>query len=218
MFTHQMPDPSGQPGGGSASGGALGGGQSFGGRPSDGSGSGGESSGGSPGSGGSTGGESTGGVPGSGGSGGEELTGGSAGSGSGGLGGDIATGGTGGGSVGSGGAPTGPEPTIPSPSGACPDFTSGTQTILGLETDILAGNPGATKGPLLFTWHGTSSSGTVALNFQLPSSVRDDITAQGGLVIAPNDDGTVREGTSPNGVWYETSDLEYADHIVACAV
>ena len=109
-------------------------------------------------------------------------------------------------------------PIIPEPDGACPMFSTGTQTIQGLETDILAGTPGATPGPLLFTWHGTGGSGTRALNVRLPASVRASVTEQGGLVIAPNSDGTFREGFSPNGVWFEGSDLEYADHIVACAI
>ncbi len=111
-------------------------------------------------------------------------------------------------------------PLVPVPVGnpTCPTFTTGEQIVMGLNTNILAGTPGATKGPLLFTWHGTGSSGNVALNFQLPSSVRNDIQAQGGIVIAPNSDGNVRVGPSPNGVWYETSDLAYADLIVACAV
>jgi predicted esterase len=108
-------------------------------------------------------------------------------------------------------------PIIPEPAGECPTFASGEQTIMDLETDILAGVPGAEKGPLLVTWHGTGGNGSWAL-IQLPRSVRDDIEAQGGIVIAPNDNGEARVGYSPNGVWYETSDLEYADHIVACAV
>jgi predicted esterase len=44
------------------------------------------------------------------------------------------------------------------------------------------------------------------------------VVARGGLVIAPNDNELEREGFSPNGVWYDDSDLEYADHIAACAV
>lgn len=120
------------------------------------------------------------------------------------------------GAPGDGGTP-GPTPTLPDPGGPCPTFESGSQTIMGLDTEILAGTPGATPGPLLFTWHGTRGSGSLALS-QLPRSVRDDVVAQGGLVIAPSDDRTVRDGPSPNGVWYEGSDLEYADHIVACAV
>lgn len=109
-------------------------------------------------------------------------------------------------------------PTIPQPNGACPTFEDGEQDIMGLATDMLVGAPVATPGPLLFIWHGTGSSGDVSLNFQLPQSVKDDIVAQGGIIIAPNDNLQARTGFTANGVWYEESDLEYADHLVACAV
>jgi dienelactone hydrolase len=178
------------------------------------------SGGGAPAGGGATssGGATTGGVAGADGgttSGGETSGGGPS---SGGSGGEAGSGGAAGGGGSSGSAPAATDPVIPAVAGDCPDLSSGSRTIFGLETDILAGAPGSVPGPLLFTWHGTGSSGYTALNFQLPSSVRDDIVAQGGVIIAPNDDGTTREGSSANGVWYETSDLEYADQIVACAV
>ena len=141
--------------------------------------------------------------------------------GSGGLG---ATGGSAGSSAGGGGSGAGSvgtqAPIIPPVSGTCPDFRTGTQTIMGLTTEIVAGTPGATKGPLLFTWHGTNGSGTGALA-QLPQSVQQDIVSQGGIVIAPTDNGQVREGTDVTlilGVWYDVGDLKYADQIVACAV
>src|SRR6266540_2737702 len=147
--------------------------------------------------------------------------GGGVGSGSGGRG---ATGGTSGSSASGGGSGTGAvgtqDPIIPPVNGTCPEFRSGTQTIMGLATEIVAGTPGATKGPLRFTWHGTNGSGTAALA-QLPQSVQQDIVAQGGLVIAPTDNGQVREGTDVTlilGVWYDVGDLKYADQIVACAV
>lgn len=108
-------------------------------------------------------------------------------------------------------------PIIPKPDDDCPTFTTGKQPIMGFYTDILAGEPRPTKGPLLFVWHGTGGNGTLALS-KLPQSIRDDISAQGGLIIAPTDNGEMRVGYSPNGVWYEISDLEYADHIVGCAV
>jgi predicted esterase len=114
----------------------------------------------------------------------------------------------------------GADPVIPAPSGPCPEFRTGTQTILGLSTEIVAGEPVATKGPLLFTWHGTGGSGRQAL-FQLPQSVQRDITARGGIVIAPSDNGQTRAGqdvTFVLGVWYDGADLAYADQIVACAV
>lgn len=114
----------------------------------------------------------------------------------------------------------GQEPIIPQPTGDCPDFTAGNQNIMGLDTVILAGTPGATKGPLLFNWHGTGGNGDQAMR-QLPQSVRDEIVAMGGLVIAPSSNGQMREGqdvTVGLNVWYSIGDLKYADQIVACAV
>jgi predicted esterase len=112
------------------------------------------------------------------------------------------------------------EPIIPQPNGECPEFRSGSQRIMGLDTEIVAGEPGATKGPLLFTWHGTGGSGRGAM-LQLPQSVQRDIVARGGIVIAPSDNGQVRAGVDVTfvlGVWYDGADLDYADHIVGCAV
>ena len=125
-----------------------------------------------------------------------------------------------GGAAGAGGGSNLPTPVIPQTDGACPEFVSGSHEIMGLQTAIVAGAPGATKGPLLFTFHGTNGTGDRAL-LQLPQSVREDIVAQGGIVIAPSDNGQVREGqdvTLVLGVWYDVADLRYADHIVACAV
>jgi predicted esterase len=112
------------------------------------------------------------------------------------------------------------DPVIPAPNGACPEFRTGTQTIMGLSTEIVAGDPVGTKGPLLFTWHGTGGTGRQAL-LQLPQSVQRDIVAKGGIVIAPSDNGQVRAGVDVTfvlGVWYDGADLDFADQIVACAV
>jgi predicted esterase len=111
-------------------------------------------------------------------------------------------------------------PRIPEVTGTCPDLKSGVQTIMGLSTNIVAGTPGATKGPILFTWHGTGGNGQQAL-FQLPGSVQNDIKAQGGIVIAASSSGQAREGTDVTGVlgvWYDVGDLKYADFILACAI
>lgn len=165
----------------------------------------------------------TGGAPGNGGivgaGGGPQATGGFGGVGSGGVGSGGVVG-TGGGVVGTGGGSSGGGPRIPEPNGECPSFKSGTQTIMGLSTVIQAGNPGATKGPILFVWHGTGGNGTFGAA-QVPAAVKSEITSQGGLVIAATDNGQVREGqdvTVVLGVWYDVGDLKYVDHIVACAV
>lgn len=115
-------------------------------------------------------------------------------------------------------APVLGEPRIPEPMGDCPELVSGEQTILGLDTYIVAGTPGPVPGPMLLVWHGTGGNGERTVEAQLPNAVVADIVAQGGLVVAPTDNGERREGPSPNGVWFETSDLAYADHLVACAV
>lgn len=207
-------DPGGQgPSGGNGSASATGG------RQVDGNGSGGQTigSGGfaSPGTGGGTGGRGASGA----GVGGTDM--GSHATGSGGL---TATGGSAGsmakGSGGDAGSVSAQDPIIPAVNGACPDFRTGTQTIMGLATEIVAGTPQETKGPLLFTWHGTNGNGTQALG-QLPQSVQQDIVAQGGIVVAPSDNGQVREGTDVTlilGVWYDVGDLKFADQVVACAV
>jgi len=112
------------------------------------------------------------------------------------------------------------DPILPEVQGECPRFVTGTQTILGLSTEIVAGAPGAVAGPLLFTWHGTGGNGKQAL-LQLPQSVQQEIIAQGGIIIAPSDNGQTRAGrdvTFVLGVWYDGADLKFADQIVACAV
>lgn len=111
------------------------------------------------------------------------------------------------------------DPRIPQPSGVCPELTTGKQTISGLEVDIVVGPPAATPGPLLFVWHATADTGANALA-RLPDSVRDDIEASGGVIVAPNDTMTTRAGRDiavSLDLWFE-SDFEVADHIVACAV
>jgi len=125
------------------------------------------------------------------------------------------------GAAGMAGAPGGTPgvPRIPEPMGDCPDFTSGTATIAGLRTQIDAGTPGATKGSLLFAWHATAGTAGAAMA-GVPASVRSEITAGGGLVIAAqgNVGGMGRTDIAPpTGAWF-IEDLEFADHVVACAV
>jgi hypothetical protein len=110
------------------------------------------------------------------------------------------------------------EPIIPEPSEACPELTVGAQTVMGLRTEIVAGTPGAAKGPMLFTWHGNPGTGQGALNALL-ESVRQDIVQQGGLIIAPTSNGEIRSGVNVAGrAWFDDHDLRFADLLVACAV
>lgn len=118
-----------------------------------------------------------------------------------------------------GGPDAGPvqTPRIPAFPGVCPDFMSERVEVRGLDVHIVAGAPTDTPGPLLIAWHGTGGSGRQMLQ-GIPQSIQDSIVEQGGLLLAPSDNGGTREGATPNGVWYETSDLRIADQLVACAV
>ena len=110
------------------------------------------------------------------------------------------------------------EPIIPEPSEACPELTAGAQTIMGLRTEIVAGTPGATKGPMLFAWHGNPGTGQGALSAIL-ESVQQDIVQQGGLIIAPTSNGEIRSGVNVAGrAWFDEHDLRLVDLIVACGV
>jgi hypothetical protein len=138
--------------------------------------------------------------------------------------GDTGDGDTGDGDAGDGDASLGPGPTIPKASMACPSLKSGKTTIMDLETTIIAGTPSKdNSGPLLLYWHGTGSSPTEVLG-TLPASVRNEITAQGGMIVAPHDPasgtarGTQAEDVTGAGVWFTTHDWAFADLIVACAV
>lgn len=108
-------------------------------------------------------------------------------------------------------------PRIPEPIGPCPELISGTAMIAGLRTTIVAGEVGATPGSLVFVWHGILSDASDEISL-LPPSVRDDIQAHGGLIIAPEApvDRQI-DDTLALGLW-DLSDLSFVDHVVACAV
>ncbi|MFT5354815.1 MAG: putative esterase [Polyangiales bacterium] len=108
-------------------------------------------------------------------------------------------------------------PRIPEPDGLCPDFMTNGARVGGLSVNFVAGAPTDIPGPLLIAWHGTGGSGRQIIQ-GIPQSIRDSIVAQGGLFLAPSDDGNTREGATTNGVWYEGSDLRMADQLIACAV
>ncbi|MEM6959085.1 MAG: hypothetical protein AAF645_25615, partial [Myxococcota bacterium] len=115
-------------------------------------------------------------------------------------------------------APTGPPvPVLPEIMGDCPDYAEGTITVMGLDVEVRRGAPSDVPGPLVITWHGTGGTGNQSIR-QLTNPVEAAILAEGGMILAPNDDGEERVGRSPNGVWYESSDLQVADQLVACAV
>jgi hypothetical protein len=113
------------------------------------------------------------------------------------------------------------EPKIPPLSGKpCPKFAdNSTEMILSMNTMIRAGTPGATKGPLLFAFHFTSSSAVEAMGGVAATAV-SDITGQGGIIVAPqsefNGNGTP-DIAIPTNSWFE-DDIDWVDHVVSCAV
>jgi hypothetical protein len=127
--------------------------------------------------------------------------------------------GAGGGTAG-GGAGTGPtggkDPIIPEVSGDCPMFMAGTSiaTVMGISATVIAGTKADGTGSLVFYWYGTGGAGDV--NF-LPQAIKDEITAQGGIVFAQNqamNTGGDCSGTGTFGI----DDFKVSDQVVACAV
>ena len=105
-------------------------------------------------------------------------------------------------------------PKIPEPTGACPEFRTGTATIGGLSG--IAVQAGAKKngtGSLLFYWHGTgSTSGEVRL---FPA--QRELLAEGGIIISPQR--SLGSGGDCSGTGtFSKDDMKVADLIVACAV
>jgi hypothetical protein len=111
----------------------------------------------------------------------------------------------------------GSAPVIPPAPTTCPELRSGTATIGGLGGIAL--QVGAKKqgtGALLFYWHGTGSSSGEAL-LMLPAAVRQEILAEGGIIVAFQ--GSTRRGGDCSGTaTFSQGDFEVADQIVACAV
>jgi hypothetical protein len=147
--------------------------------------------------------------------------GGSGGSVSGGAGGvaGMMTGGMGGMTGGMGGmmAPGTTEPIIPEISGECPTFSEGQDNVslMGITATVFAGPKKEGTGSLLFYYYGTGRTGRVST--MLPRSVIDQITAEGGIVWAPNsalNTGGDCSGTGTFGI----DDFNVADQVVACAV
>jgi len=114
-----------------------------------------------------------------------------------------------------GGEPPALEPTfLPTPSGACPELTSGEVRLLNIPMTFWVGRQRTTPGPLLIYWHGVGSSTREASN--LLGTVMDQILDQGGMVVALAQ--TTAQGTDMGtGTWY-TGDFDVVDELVACAV
>lgn len=108
-------------------------------------------------------------------------------------------------------------PVIPPIDGTCPTFKSGTVTISGLSGILLqVGTKKEGTGSLLFYWHGT---GGVAneVNMRLPSSVRQEILDDGGIIVSFQ--GSTGTGGDCSGTSaFSKDDFKITDLIVACAV
>lgn len=107
-----------------------------------------------------------------------------------------------------------PVPRIPDAPAECPTFAAGSMTIDGMRTSVDAGTPGATKGALLFGFHGTGGLGAATV----PSSVVREITAEGGLIVRPRYRGSGETDIAPPTSTWFVSDMEWVDRVVACAV
>jgi dienelactone hydrolase len=176
---------------------------------------------------GAYGGTGTGGVTASGGGGSPSGTGGTiGGTGGSGVGGRGTGGSTGGGGTtatggrimsGGGGANTTTNPVIPAIMGTCPVFTTGTATIGGLGGIALQVGPKSQgTGSLVFYWHGTGSTAG-EVNSLLPPPVRQEILAQGGIIVSFQ--GSLGTGGDCSGTnTFSKDDFRIADLIAACAI
>ncbi len=110
-------------------------------------------------------------------------------------------------------------PVMPSIRGTCPRFVAGTSSITvgGLSGILLQTGPQQDgTGSLLFYWHGTGSSAS-EVNSTIPSSVRQEILDEGGIVVSFQ--GSLGSGADCSGTFtFSTDDFEVADQIAACAV
>jgi len=115
-------------------------------------------------------------------------------------------------------------PTLPEPTGACPEtFANGRVTvspegIAPREVQVWIGDAAAElDGPLVFYWHGTGSRPEEA-EYGLGPDTMEAILAAGGMVVAP-----IRDPEAGDFPWYLTAgtgddDLRVADEVVACAM
>jgi len=111
---------------------------------------------------------------------------------------------------------TSSDPIIPSVSGECPDFTSGSVSVMGLSgIEIVAGaKPTQATAPMVFYWHGTGgSSGEYA--FQA-TAVEQGVVAEGGILVSFN--GTTGGDLLSGTAIFGAGDFAIADQLVACAV
>jgi dienelactone hydrolase len=122
-----------------------------------------------------------------------------------------------------GGTPSSPggdgiEPLLPSITGTCPSFASGTVTVNDVRGISLEVGPKAAEsgGALLFYWHGTGSSAG-EYKTMIPAAVRAELLGQGGIIVSfQSSSGT--GGDCSGTATFSKDDFKVADLIAACAV
>jgi hypothetical protein len=119
----------------------------------------------------------------------------------------------GGGTMGGG---TALEPIIPEIVGECPMIKPGTNTVTvnGSRATVIAGEKKEGTGSLLHYYYGTGKLGGVS---SLPAAVKNDITAQGGIVFALQEAKNTGGDCSGTGT-FGIDDFKTADLFTACAV
>lgn len=131
-----------------------------------------------------------------------------------GISGDSSVGGEAASDAGSAPPSGGAEPRIPEIKGECPMFKSGSAQVGRLRATMNVGTPGATKGALLFGFHGTGGAGSASI----APKVQAEITGGGGITVAFRyRSGGMTDIAPPTGTWF-VEDMEVVDQIVACAV
>jgi hypothetical protein len=107
-------------------------------------------------------------------------------------------------------------PIIPEIMGECPQIRQGvnTVTVNGLRATVIAGAKKEGTGALLHYYYGTGKAGGVSM---LPQSIKDDITAQGGIVFALQEAKNTGGDCSGTGT-FGIDDFKTADLFTACAV
>jgi hypothetical protein len=108
------------------------------------------------------------------------------------------------------------EPIIPEIVGECPTIKPGTSTVTvnGSRATVIAGEKKDGTGSLLHYYYGTGKLGGVS---SLPAAVKNDITAQGGIVFALQEAKNTGGDCSGTGT-FGIDDFKTADLFTACAV
>jgi hypothetical protein len=123
-------------------------------------------------------------------------------------------GGTGMGGTGGG---MGAQPIVPSVSGTCPTFQTGTITFMNLGgIQLKVGPKGMGGGSLVFYWHGTGST-SGEFESMIPTADQNKILNAGGMFVSfQNSTGT--GGDCSGTATFSQGDFAIADQIAACAV